>query len=91
MAIRVEIPDDLATGRWQPSDLPEGWRQEEARPALQSLGSAWLKSGSEAVLLVPSVIIPSEPNLLIHPGHPDAARIRVLGQEPFTLDPRLTT
>ena len=90
-ALRLEVPDELAMGRWQPAALPERWRQEAGKPALQALGGAWLKAGAEAVLLVPSVIIPSEANLLIHPGHPEAARIRVVGQEPFTMDSRLLT
>jgi RES domain-containing protein len=45
--------------------------------------------GSTAVLLVPSVVIPAEANVLINPRHPEAARIRVAGLAPFTLDPRL--
>jgi hypothetical protein len=35
------------------------------------------------------VIVPSEVNVLINPAHPDAARILVVGRNPFTLDPRL--
>jgi RES domain-containing protein len=38
---------------------------------------------------VPSVIVPSEANILINPVHPDAARITLLARNPFSLDPRL--
>ena len=39
------------------------------------VGSDWLKSGSSALLQVPSVIVPEEHATLINPAHADAAGI----------------
>ncbi|MBI3516115.1 MAG: hypothetical protein HY060_18950 [Proteobacteria bacterium] len=54
---------------------------------------AWLDAVSEAVLVVPSVIIPisatPDRNYLINHRHPDAARITIVDDYPFSLDPRL--
>lgn len=38
-------------------------------------GMQWVASGSSALLVVPSVIIPREHNVLINPKHPDAVAI----------------
>ena len=89
MAIEAEIPEGLLVAQWHPGMLPEGWRKSAAQPYLQAKGAAWLKAAKSGMLLVPSVLVPSEANLLINPEHPDAARIRVVTRTPFTLDPRL--
>jgi RES domain-containing protein len=62
---------------------------DRGRAGLRALGLRWLQEAASAVLVVPSVIVPEEDNLLVNPGHPDAARIRIAGQRPFHLDARL--
>jgi len=89
LALRLEWPADLPATRFRPEALPRNWRTEAGRPALQALGAAWIKGGETAVLLVPSVVIPSETNILINPAHGDAASIRVTTREAFSLAPRL--
>jgi RES domain-containing protein len=89
IAIEVEIPESLSIPQWLPADLPAGWRTDAALPVLQARGADWIRTAPSGVLLVPSVIVPSEVNVLINPAHPDAARILVVGRNPFTLDPRL--
>ena len=90
MAVHLEIPEDVAMGRRLPPDLPPGWRRDAGKAALRALGAQWLRAGMEAVLLVPSVIVPAELNVLVNPRHPAAARIKVKALEPFGLDPRLS-
>ena len=41
------------------------------------------------MLLVPSVLAPSENNCLINPAHPDYKRIVVREVEPLSYDPRM--
>lgn len=89
IAIELEFPEDPPLRRLLPGDLPLPWREEAGRSALQALGREWLQTGAEGGLVVPSVIVPAETHLLINPGHPGCPRIRVLGREPFSLDPRL--
>ena len=89
VAEEIDIPDGLPMADWRPGNLPERWREEAGKPALQAMGGAWARAGASGVLRVPSVIVPAEPNVLINPAHPDAGRIRRVAQAPFTQDPRL--
>jgi RES domain-containing protein len=54
-------------------------------------GSHWLAAKSELVLVVPSVAVPSEDNVLLNPAHSDfpAVRGRNIGRLDF--DRRLFT
>ncbi|MGF7210752.1 RES domain-containing protein [Skermanella aerolata] len=49
----------------------------------------WLKERRSALLLVPSIIVPVETNVLINPDHPDAHKIEVIGTSTFVFDERL--
>lgn len=89
VAIALEVPDSLAIQHWRPGDLPPDWRKAEALPELQARGDGWIRAGTSGVLVVPSVVVPTESNILLNPSHPDIARIRVTGRTPFSLDPRL--
>jgi RES domain-containing protein len=85
---RVEFPDsaveDLSTRR-----LPVHWRASPAAPALQEIGSRWVRERGSAVLRVPSAVIPRESNYLLNPEHPTFPRLRRSAPEPFDFDPRL--
>ena len=89
VAIRFECPDDLAISRLLPADLPGDWSLATGMETLRALGARWLKAREVAILIVPSVIVPAETNVLVNPRHPDAARIKAIAREPFQLDPRL--
>ena len=66
------------------------WRTHPTPPLEgQALGDAWVKRGETLILLVPSVIIPHEENLLLNPAHPRMADVRVASVTPFQFDPRL--
>ncbi|HEY4030572.1 MAG TPA: hypothetical protein VGM25_09535 [Caulobacteraceae bacterium] len=41
------------------------------------------------MLLAPSVVVPQELNALINVRHPGMAGVRLAGETPFRLDPRL--
>lgn len=88
VATTLEIPDGLPSTTLD--DLPAGWRDHPAPPEVQELGAAWLVAAETPVLRVPSAVVPREHNRLINPRHPLAARVRVVGSEPFVWDPRLS-
>lgn len=53
------------------------------------IGDAWLAAVSSPLLMVPSVIVPEEFNVLINPAHPAAAKINVKPVRQHRYDPRL--
>jgi RES domain-containing protein len=81
--LAIEIPDDAAVERLD--DVPA-----EAR-ACAAVGDDFLARGAALALLVPSVIVPQERNVLVNVRHPDMGRVRITGDEPFRFDPRLAT
>lgn len=72
-----------------PDILPAGWKRVPPPPLLKAIGDRWVAAGSSAVLRVPSVIIETEFNYLLNPGHPDFAEIQNADPVPFSLDMRL--
>ena len=76
--VEIAIPDELwaAAQREEARRLPVGW--DAMPPSLTStgLGGAWLAGGGSAVMLVPSVVVPEEFNVLINPAHPAAAGLK---------------
>jgi RES domain-containing protein len=73
---------------FDPSAAP-GWETEDSSAA-REYGDQWHAEGRSAVLVVPS--LPGQPierNFIINPGHPEAARIRVLPSFDVTWDGRL--
>jgi len=55
----------------------------------RKFGTSWLKERRSAILLVPSIIVSVETNVLINPEHPDACMIEVIGTTRFVFDKRL--
>jgi RES domain-containing protein len=87
-AAAIEIPDDLQLEDFDPR-AAAGWDTEDSATA-RAYGDAWHASGRTAVLIVPS--LPGQPierNFIINPGHPDAARIRVMPAFDVVWDGRL--
>ena len=89
--VEYDVPDDIPMHAISISDLPSDWTARETRT--QSLGDNWLDQCAQAILMVPSVIMPiagaPERNVLINHRHAAAARITIVAISPFTLDPRL--
>jgi len=86
---RIEIgnTDLLALDR---RDLPEDWRHDPPPSSTARVGDGWVASNDSLALLVPSVVIPAQQNVLINPAHPRFQRaMKTVRQEPFEFDPRL--
>ncbi|WP_225770140.1 RES family NAD+ phosphorylase [Inquilinus sp. Marseille-Q2685] len=89
--VRIDIPDTVwaAARQETAASLPVGWDAEPAGRASITFGTAWVRSGSSALLIVPSVIVPEECNVLVNPLHPDSARISATKVRRWLYDPRL--
>ena len=75
--VSIQIPPTV----WQAAEHFDpnkhiGWDAIPAGKVSLDYGSQWAASMRSALLLVPSVIVPEELNILINPLHPAAATIR---------------
>lgn len=89
--VAVTIPEEVwaAAERLDGAGLPVGWEAEPAGRASIRCGTAWLRAGRSALLLVPSVIVPEERTVLINPGHASSAGITAAKLRRWLYDPRL--
>lgn len=71
------------------NDLPPTWLAEPPGSTTINYGNDWLRNLSAPLLLVPSVLIPEEYNVLINPSHPAAAHITSSVLRQYIYDPRL--
>ena len=71
-------------------DLPEDWRAHPAPRSTQQAGDAWARNAISPLLQVPSVILPTEPNYLVNPHHPDFSALEIGVPEVLDVDERLT-
>lgn len=90
--VEISIPDPAwaAARRETSTSLPVGWDAEPASRASIGLGTGWLRSGSSAVLVIPSAIVPEECCVLVNPAHADSASISAVKSRRWLYDPRLT-
>ncbi len=86
VAIPIEFDESLVE---KATVLPTDWTDEPPPPSTKNIGDRWVKEARSAVLELPSVIIPGEPNFVLNPAHPDFRKITVGKPEFFSFDPRL--
>ncbi len=95
--VHLDLPSDLLPDDYQLLTIavPDEalLRLLEGDPAdneasLQA-GDRFLDAGDALALMVRSVVVPQEWNVLLNVRHPDMKRVTVEGSEPFRLDPRL--
>ena len=91
--VALDVPDDLwATARHETAaTLNVGWDAEPAGRVSIRLGTDWLAANSSAILVVPSVIVPEEFNILVNPLHPEAHALTATKMRKWTFDPRIST
>jgi RES domain-containing protein len=84
----LEIPDEVSI---TPAPaLPENWKEYPAPSSLRKIGDRFIAEARAAIMLIPSVLVPQENNVLLNPLHPDAARmVRQRRLVPFLYDRRL--
>lgn len=89
--VELTIPEPVwdAARRESAASLPVGWDAEPSSLTSIQLGTDWLVARRSALLVLPSVIVPEEFNILINPAHPDAAGITARKLRKWLYDPRL--
>ena len=88
--VAIEVPDDLwAQARREIArNLQIGWDAEPAGRVSIRFGTEWLKAKTSAVLVIPSIVVPEECNVLLNPLHPDAASVTSTKVRRWTYDYR---
>ena len=89
--VRIEVPAAVWTARrsYDAAELPVGWSAIPEGKVSLDVGDAWLRTAASALLVVPSVIVPEDCNVLINPLHADAASIQAAKLRPWLYDRRL--
>lgn len=85
--VRIDIPDQVWRKR-ELLSLPCGWDAVPPGKAGRNAGDAWARSKRSPLLVVPSVIVPDEHNILINPLHPATRSISATTLKKWIYDPR---
>jgi RES domain-containing protein len=86
--VRIDVPE----GTWSSRQVPQplvGWDALPTGKVSLDMGEHWVASGASALLVVPSVIVPEENNILINPAHTDASYITATKIRKWTYDSRM--
>lgn len=83
------VPDGASVHELRPSELPAAWNRFPAPSSLADLGSEWVRGNASLLLRVPSAVVDDEFNLVINPGHPEMAEVRVEDVTTYAFDERL--
>jgi RES domain-containing protein len=89
--VRIGIPAALWAQRRTVhlASLPPAWLAEPPGAASIDVGDHWLRTQAQLLLLVPSIIVPEECNVVINPAHPSAVQLRAQVARQYVYDPRL--
>jgi RES domain-containing protein len=83
------VPDDARVHELRLSELPADWNRFPAPSSLADLGSEWVRGNASLLLRVPSAVVDDEFNLVINPGHPEMAEVKVEDVTTYAFDERL--
>ena len=85
----LSIPPDVSSEKIYDGILSANWREYPAPPVLAKFGSEWVNSKKSLLLYVPSVIVPTEFNILINPYHQEFSQIKEKEIRDLLFDERL--
>lgn len=89
--VKIQVPAAVWKLRQiiEAGELDPTWLAEPPGSTTIDFGDDWLAKTGAPLLLVPSVIVPEEYNILINPTHAAAAKIAATVLRQFIYDPRL--
>jgi RES domain-containing protein len=86
------LPEGEPARTLSPADLPSAWWTDNPAPGFpttRELGDAWIGNRDSLAILVPSVPIRAEWNVLVNPLHPRIAALQADPPQPFIFDARM--
>jgi len=91
--ISAVLPEGEPARTLQPAELPPAWWTDTGAVTTRDLGDAWIRTQpatrSSLALLVPSVPIRAEWNILLNPLHPRISELLIDPPQPFVFDKRM--
>lgn len=87
--ISATLPEGEPARTLQSADLPLAWWTDNGAAKIRDLGDAWIRGRSSLALLVPSVPIRAEWNVLVNPLHPRMSELQIDPPQPFVFDERM--
>jgi len=90
--LSAELPEGEPARTIHSPQLPADWWTDNAAAGTsgaRELGDAWIREHSSLALMVPSVPIRAEWNVLLNPVHPCASELKIEPRELFVFDARM--
>lgn len=85
--ISLQLPDNQILV-YDKSNFKNIINHKNSISRLKKSGQKWIDSNKSLALIVPSVLIPDENNILINPAHPSFGEIKVIDIDNFIFDDR---
>jgi RES domain-containing protein len=89
VCISALLPQEEPARTIHSVDLPHAWWTDNGAVTTRELGDAWIADRFSLALLVPSVPIRAEWNVLVNPLHPRMSELRIDPPQPFVFDTRM--
>jgi len=90
--IEISVPNTVWAKRHvaqKEPKFPGSWNVHPSGKGSVAYGTAWLVTRTSTLLVVPSVVVPEEENVLINPLHSDAKTITAINTGQWQYDHRL--
>jgi len=85
--VKASLPDDPAL-YYRPDQYPDGWDSLVPHSSV-AFGDAWLDAGKHLGMLIPSVIMPEELNIILNTQHPAMKQVKLEMVRYFAFDERM--
>ncbi len=85
--LALEIPDSLQLAEVRLSKLKKNWFDDV--DYTQWMGTRFATDNQCVGLIVPSVVVPQERNVILNPDHKDFKKVKLLSNEKIVFDKRL--
>jgi len=84
--LTISVDDSLIV---KVKKLPDSWNSLKTNDTTRQIGTDFIKEGKSLGLMVPSVIVPEEYNVLLNVLHPKMAKAKLVSVDAFNYDMRL--
>jgi len=88
-AVRLSVPDDATVRTVGPNEFAVLMKEADPIPACRAIGDEWIEAQAALVLVVPSILVPEETNLILNPAHSRMRDVAIVSTRRFHFDSRL--